>query len=102
MGNSSPYVTIAQAFTTRGDNLHLAGDIVPGSVQNDLKHGSLRFSVRDAAGQLAPIEYIGAPVSNLAEAKQVVVVGAMRDGTFHAHRMLVKCPSRYEGDKKAT
>jgi hypothetical protein len=32
LGNASPYVTVAEAKTMRGDNLHLAGDIVPGTL----------------------------------------------------------------------
>lgn len=102
VGNASPYVTVAQAASTRGESLHLAGDLVKGSLVNDLKGGTLRFKVMDIEGHEADVVYNGSPVSNLSEATQVVVVGFMRDGKFRAHKMLVKCPSRYEGDKKAT
>lgn len=102
VGNASPYVTVAQAATTSGDNLHLAGDLVKGSLVNNLKTGTLMFKVKDIEGREADVVYSGSPVSNLSEAQQVVVVGSMDEGKFRAHKMLVKCPSRYEGDKKAT
>jgi cytochrome c-type biogenesis protein CcmE len=38
--------------------------------------------------------------SNLAEVKQVVVVGKMEDGKFHSTEMMIKCPSRYDEKKK--
>lgn len=99
--NASPYVTLAEAKTHSGNRLHVAGDIVPGTVQNNLGSGVLTFELKDSAGQQSVVEYRGPAVSNLAEAKQVVVVGAVKDGVFHANKMLVKCPSRYEGEIKA-
>ncbi|MCO5295401.1 MAG: cytochrome c maturation protein CcmE [Fimbriimonadaceae bacterium] len=99
--NASPYVTVAQAKSASGESLHLAGEIIPGSLENQMAQGVLKFRVRDAEGNEAPVEYRGSAVSNLNEAKQVVVVGSMKEGVFKAHKMLVKCPSRYEGEKKA-
>ena len=101
VSNASPYVTLAEAKTHTGDRLHVAGDIVPGSVQHQLASGGLTFELTDSTGQRSLVEYRGPAVSNLAEAKQVVVVGSMKEGVFHASKMLVKCPSRYEGEQKA-
>lgn len=102
IGGSSPYVTVEQAKSTRGDNLHLAGDIVPGSLSTDVRNSVIRFQIKDDSGDLMWIEYKGAPPSNMGAATRVVAVGGMEGGEFHSHRMLVKCPSKYEASGEAT
>lgn len=96
---ASPYVTLAEARTTSGDRLYLAGDMVKGSLRGNVR--SQRFSLKDANGEVVEIVYDGAPPSNLAEATRVVAIGKLDGGAFRARDLLVKCPSKYEGDEKA-
>jgi len=38
---------------------------------------------------------------NMGEATKVVAIGGMKDGKFVSDQLLVKCPSKYESEKKS-
>jgi cytochrome c-type biogenesis protein CcmE len=99
VGNASPYVTVAEASKNRADGLHLAGDIVPGTMSTDRGAMLVRFQVRDEAGDTAWVRYEGLPPANMGQATKVVAVGTMREGEFHSRKLLLKCPSKYESTK---
>lgn len=98
--SASPYVTVAQARQAEGDNLHLAGDLVKGSIVNDLRTRQLRFELKDEKGDVMPVVYTGPPPSNMGEATKVVAIGGYKEGALHSDQLLIKCPSKYEGEKK--
>ena len=100
--NASPYVTVAEAKSQTGNGLHVAGQIVSGSLSTDLLHNQIRFVLKDDAGQSLPVVYTGAPVSNLGSATKVVAIGAMKGDKFMSDQLLVKCPSKYEATKTAS
>jgi cytochrome c-type biogenesis protein CcmE len=100
MSNASPYVTIAQAKTATGDHLHLAGDILQPTLHNDLTKHVLSFDLKDADGNVVTVEYRGEPLGNVSEANKVVAIGKLEDGKFKSDKVLVKCPSKYEAEKK--
>ena len=100
--NASPYVTVAEAKQTRADGVHLAGDLVKGSVRTDLKSGEIRFQVKDDLGQMANVLYVGSTPGNLEEATKVVAIGGMnKEDVFVSHKLLIKCPSKYESERDA-
>jgi cytochrome c-type biogenesis protein CcmE len=101
LANSSPYVTIAQAKASNADNLHVAGDIVKESVHQDLMNRTLVFDIKDQTG-LVTVVYKGTPPQNMGEANKVVAEGGMKDGHFYSEKLLVKCPSKYESEKKSS
>ncbi len=94
--SASPYVTAAQARTTPGDRLHIAGDIVKNSVHLDLKSHALVFDMKDSDGTLVHVIHEGEAPENLAAANKVVAIGAMKGNDFVSQQLLVKCPSKYE------
>lgn len=98
--NASPYVTVAQARESSSNRLHLLGSLEKGSIQTDFKHGAMTFRLKDPKGEICTVRHMGEPPSNLAEAKEVVAVGAMQGGEFVSEQLLLKCPSKYEGDPK--
>lgn len=100
IANASPYVTIKEAKLSRADDLHVAGDLDRASLETDVRARQVRFTLTDEAGDRLPVVYAGAPISNMGEATQVVAIGKCEDGTFLAHKLLVKCPSKYEAEKK--
>lgn len=99
LSSASPYVTVAQAREMTGNNLHVAGDLLKHTLRSDIQRGVVEFDLRDEHGEILSVTYTGLPPANMGEATTVVVVGGMSDGRFRAHRMLVKCPSKYEGEK---
>lgn len=101
LGNASPYVTVAQARTARGDGLHLAGDIVPGTTVTDRQALTVRFQIRDQGGETVWVRYEGLPPANMGQATKVVAVGSMQGGEFVSRKLLLKCPSKYESERSA-
>jgi cytochrome c-type biogenesis protein CcmE len=99
MANASSYVTVAEARASSADRMHLMGDLVQESVHQDLANHTLTFDLKDKTGTMTVV-YQGTFPQNLGEAKQVVAIGGMKDGKFESDKLLVKCPSKYESEKK--
>ena len=99
MANASPYVDVQQAMHTSGRDLHLVGTIVLPTVQSNLRSNSLSFTLKDLKGQTINVNYTGDAIENVAEAKEVVAVGSVKNGVFEAHQLLIKCPSKYQDSK---
>ncbi len=100
MSNASPYVTIAQAKSNSGTRLHLAGDILKPTVNTDIVNHALTFDVKDKNGDVITVKHVGEPPTNMNEATEVVAIGKMEGDYFLSEKLLVKCPSRYEGEAK--
>ena len=98
--NSSPYVTIAEAKERTGQTVHVAAELVPDSVTSDLVRREVHFRVREEkTGLELPVVYRGFKPENMEHAPRIVVAGAVRDGTFECSQILLKCPSKYQGNK---
>jgi len=95
--SGSPYVTVAEAKGSKGDSLHLAGSIDLATLRDDRIHNKLSFTLIDRTGARMQVVHTGEPVNNLGEAKQVVAIGHVENGVFVSEKMLVKCPTKYEG-----
>jgi cytochrome c-type biogenesis protein CcmE len=100
LGSASPYVTVAQAKQSDGDRLHLMGDIVKDTTHTDFKNGTLLFQLRDPEGATITVRHRGERPANMGEATQVVAIGGMKGSEFVSEKLLLKCPSKYEGQKK--
>jgi len=99
-GSLTPYVGFAEARQlTR--NCQVMGTIDKDKVAYDLAGGVLNFSITDEQGHMLPVAYRGVKPGNFDQAKSVVCNGRVVDGTFQADRLLVKCPSKYQGLEKA-
>lgn len=101
LSNANPYVdSIAEARRSTNPHMHLAGDIVRGSVKQDFGTGRMSFELRDSKGSTILVNNLGEPPSNMGAATKVVAVGAIHENVFDAEKLLVKCPSKYEGAPK--
>lgn len=98
--NANPYVTIDQARHTGGDSLHLAGVLVKDTCQLDVHTGHTHFVLQDKTGAKIEVEHLGAKPNTLEQADKIVAIGAMHDGRFVSHDLLVKCPSKYDDKPK--
>lgn len=99
LSNATPYLTVAEAKQT-GRSAHVALTPVPSSIQFDLKTMTLRFEGKDKTGTMTVVYPKGKP-NNFEAATQVVVVGEYKEGVFQAREILVKCPSKYQGEQGA-
>ncbi len=97
--SASPYVTIAEAKSHAGDNLHVAGDIVPDSMFTSAGAKEVRFRMKDPEGSEMSVIYSGTAPANMGSVARVVAVGGMKDGVFLANKLWIKCPSKYESTK---
>jgi cytochrome c-type biogenesis protein CcmE len=98
----NPYIPVSEIVTNHaqyeGRSLQIIGEIEPGSlIRTD--DGSISFTLIDEKGSIR-VTYRGVPPQNLEqEGNQVVVLGTLRnDGEIDSSQLLVKCPSKYEGD----
>jgi cytochrome c-type biogenesis protein CcmE len=94
--NLTPYVSFEQARATH-DAVQVAGKLVPGSDRFDAATSSLLFRIKDDHGDVMNVAYKGLKPGNFEEAKQVVAIGRFQGGALHAEKLLVKCPSKYQG-----
>jgi cytochrome c-type biogenesis protein CcmE len=80
----------------QGRSYELTGKVVAGSV--DRGGDVLRFRVRDRTGTASvPVRYTGAVPDPFREGREVIVTGAMRNGSFVAEKdsLVTKCPSKF-------
>jgi cytochrome c-type biogenesis protein CcmE len=45
------------------------------------------------------VTYRDVKPANFEEAVSIVAIGTYRTGAFHAEKLLVKCPSKYQGEE---
>jgi len=100
------YITVGELLqrgtTVSTQQVRVAGDVVPGSVEKIDAGLAIRFQLHDGSGQM-PVYYKGGPVPDIfGEEVQVVVEGKVGpDGTFQASTLLAKCPSKFEAEGAA-
>ena len=99
--NASPYVTVSEARKTRATNVHLKGALEKNSIQTDLAAKTIQFKIKDAAGELMTVVYSGPPPQDINQATEIVAIGSMKGNEFHSEKLLIKCPSKYEGENTA-
>ncbi len=100
----TPYVTYREAETS-GRTVQVAGALEKGSASYSEQDSSLLFTLRDPqSGATLPIRYHGLRPANFEDAISIVAIGRWDAGTneFTAGKLLVKCPSKYQGAEVKT
>ncbi|SYZ74156.1 conserved hypothetical protein [Candidatus Zixiibacteriota bacterium] len=99
------YVSIAEAKRT-DKTVQVLGNIDFSDVHFDADNRRLVFSIYDSAtaasspGERMKVIYYGVVPGNFEQATQVVVRGKQGPDGFLAEKILVKCPSKYQGLEK--
>lgn len=96
---ASPYITVSEARKLSGDHLSLGVEIDKATLTKSVKSGDIEFVGKDKNGEKVKVRYTGDPV-NLDQADRVTAIGKLDGEVFVADQMLVKCPSKYEAEKK--
>ncbi len=94
-GNSiSTYVNFIEAENRTSS--HVVG-VWDDSQEYGFSRETMQFSfhMKDEDGNVRRVVYPRPKPNNFEEATQLVVIGEMRNNTFHANEMLMKCPSKY-------
>jgi len=81
------------------EEIQVIGTVANGSVTYE--NTSIVFNLIDEESTVK-VNYTGSPPQNFQEDTQVVVIGKLVSlGTIEGYDMLVKCPSKYEGEGKS-
>jgi len=94
------YVPYEMARQESNRAVQVAGALVAGSTDYDDSTHFLHFTLVDEeSGDTMPVRYEGLKPANFDEAISIVAIGRYDEPTaeFHAKKLLVKCPSKYQG-----
>jgi len=97
--SATPYITVAQARKMSGDRLNLGVEIDKSTIHPSLTKNVLEFDAKDKNGEKIHIKHVGEMV-DISKAERVTCIGKLEGDVFVSQQMLVKCPSKYEEEKK--
>ena len=92
----TPYLTFDEARKARGA-VQVMGGLDKASDRYDRDSQRLYFDLVDERGGRMPVVYAGTRPGNFGDAISIVAIGQYRDGRIEAEKLLVKCPSKYQG-----
>ena len=92
----TPYLTFDEARKSRGV-VQVMGGLDKESDRYDTTKEALPFELIDPAGGRMPVVYRGTKPANFKDAISIVAIGRFQDGRIEAEKLLVKCPSKYQG-----
>ncbi len=92
----TPYLTFDEARKARGV-VQVMGSLDKQSDRYDTARQELSFELLDASGRRMPVVYQGIKPGNFKDAISIVAIGRFQKGRIEAEKLLVKCPSKYQG-----
>ena len=96
-------VPFKEAEKATDSDVQIMGAPVQGTMSYDRSVHALRFALRDSSGQTLPVVYKGPKPEDLDSAmSKAIAINATgtydpKQGVFVAETLLVKCPSKYQG-----
>ena len=95
----TPYVSFDEAKASKR-TVQVMGALEKGTSRYDIESKTLHFSLVDPETKAAlPVAYRDVKPANFEEAVSIVAIGRYHEGTFQAEKLLVKCPSKYQGEE---
>ena len=94
----TPYISFAEARRSSGGLVQINGVLADKQYVMKQEEQFLSFGLRDARGEVLPVEYRGVIPGNFDQATSIVAIGRYQDGKFEAEQLLVKCPSKYQAE----
>ena len=92
----TPYLSFEDAAKSKGV-VQVMGALDKESDRYDDKSEQLSFELVDPNGHRMPVVYRGLRPGNFKDAISIVAIGRYQDGRIEAEKLLVKCPSKYQG-----
>ena len=95
--DSITYGSFKDAQETQKE-LHVVGKLMKDkdmvyNPQQDANYFS--FYMKDNKGKECKVVFTGTKPTDFEKSEQIVLTGQMEDGSFHANKILMKCPSKY-------
>ncbi len=86
-----------------GEGVRISGTVIDGSIEDDVRNLTLNFNAKDEDGpdsSFVRVTYKGVKPDSFKPDVQVILEGKYdaENNLFKATTLLVKCPSRYEGE----
>jgi cytochrome c-type biogenesis protein CcmE len=103
--NTSTYAGFNEAKQHQGREYHVMGKLSEGKpIEYDaLKDAnSFSFTMIDEEGTEMLVRYNDSKPQDFEKLDQIVVIGQMKNGYFEAHKMNLKCPSKYNNNQVPT
>lgn len=97
---ATPYVTISESQHKFG-NVQIKGVLdkdKPYGMQSD---GHFHFFLKDDEGTEAEVVYHGLKPDGFDDSVHIVAIGKYVDNQIQSDKLLIKCPSKYEGKRPA-
>ena len=95
----TPYVSFSEAKTSKR-TVQVMGALEKGSSRYDTDAKTLHFILVDEKTKAPlPVTYRDVKPANFEEAVSIVAIGRYQGDAFHAEKLLVKCPSKYQGEE---
>jgi cytochrome c-type biogenesis protein CcmE len=82
---------------TPGTTYDMTGKVVPGSIHRQGNGIVFRVADREGGGRALPVSYAGTIPDPFRGGREIVLTGAMKDGTFvgEPETLITKCPSKF-------
>jgi len=96
--DSSTYASFSEALEAPGKEFHVAGtlNLKKEMVYNPEQNANLfSFYLVDREGHEAHVLFNGSKPQDFERSESVVITGKMKGDAFHADKILMKCPSKY-------
>jgi cytochrome c-type biogenesis protein CcmE len=103
ISNSSTYAPFSEAIENEGKTYHVVGklDKEKEFIYNPEQNANLfGFYLVDNEGTEKKVMYNGTKPQDFERSEQIVVIGKMEGDEFHAAQILMKCPSKYNGNEQ--
>ena len=95
----TPYVSFDEAERSVRV-VQVMGGLEQGSSRYDTASKTLHFNLVDLeTKKVLPVAYRDVKPANFEEAVSIVAIGKYRKEGFQAEKLLVKCPSKYQGQE---
>lgn len=101
--NTSTYTDFEAAVENPGKEFHVIGKLVtdkPIVYDTKVDANKFTFYMTDQKGVERQVTYKGAKPQDFEKSEQVVVIGKIENDAFVASSLLLKCPSKYNEEKK--
>lgn len=99
--DSSTYGNFTEAIETKSE-LHVVGNLDKEKemVYNPQKDANyFAFYMKDKKGKECKVVFNGTKPQDFEKSEQIVLTGRMSGDEFHASKILMKCPSKYNKDQ---
>ncbi|HEY1040344.1 MAG TPA: cytochrome c maturation protein CcmE [Bacteroidia bacterium] len=103
LGNTDTYADFAEAQKSPDSEFHVVGKLnkeKPTEYNPALDADEFTFYMIDNKGAEQKVVLHKTKPQDFERSEQIVIIGKMHDGAFHANEILMKCPSKYNDNKQ--